>query len=248
MLIKSPQSTKDIIIGSHNINALVILFAGLNLGVHFSLWFISLDYLPVGISLSLTNTAPLWLLILTTVILKDRPHVIEWIGVAVGVIGTFLLSQASGAAYSSDELVHGIFAALLSAVALAFYLLLARWGVNRYGLWNYFGKVNLSAAGFILFYLLIVGVPLKIDLHIVYYGLALAIIPGLLGHAFFQYSMSKLPSSIVAAATLGEPLLGTLIAWFFYHQYLSGSQIFGIFLVLAGVATVAVYTASNDSS
>ncbi|MFV2014479.1 MAG: EamA family transporter, partial [Candidatus Heimdallarchaeota archaeon] len=53
-------------------NDLIKIFvAGFSLATHFSWWFASLNYIPVGISLALTNTAPIWLTILVIIFYKQ---------------------------------------------------------------------------------------------------------------------------------------------------------------------------------
>ncbi len=210
----------------------VVLLSGGSLAFHFSLWFISLDYLPVGISLALTNSAPIFVVILTWLLYHERTTPLQVGGVLMAISGAAILSLESF--NDSTVFLNGFLFAFLSAIALAVYLSLAKKGVTEYGLWNYFGKVNFVAAMVLLFWILFIGKN-PVSLSTIYYGFLLALIPGIMGHASFQYAMSRVRSAIVSVSTLGEPLLGTLIAWVFLDQILTGAQTIGGLLILFGV-------------
>ncbi len=225
-LVKHTYSKKDF---------LVISSSGLALALHFSFWFISLDYLPIGVSLALTNTAPIWILAFMFIFYREVQKVKQVIGVLVGVGGAVVLSVNNLTLFLDKGLSLGALLALISAFGLAIYLALAKYGVDKFGLWLYFGQVNLVAAVGLYIYLTISGNLSHVSLMAITYGLSLALIPGLLGHASFQYSMSKLPSSLVSIATLGEPLLGALFAWFIFSQKLSFVEVVGMLLIPMGV-------------
>lgn len=211
---------------------LIISISGISLALHFSLWFISLDYLPVGISLALTNSAPIFVVGLTWVLYQEKTPPFQLGGVLMAVAGAAVLSFET---FDNPKIfLNGFLFAFLSAIALAIYLSFAKKGVTEYGLWNYFGKVNLVAAiSLLLWILLIGGTPISTTGLV--YGLLLATVPGVMGHAAFQYSMSRVRSAIVSVSTLGEPLLGTIVAWLLLDQALTGAQVFGGLLILTGV-------------
>ncbi len=217
---------------------LVVIISGISLGLHFGLWFISLDYLPVGVSLALTNSAPLFIVLLTWLFYHEKSRPLQIIGVVIGVLGTAVLSWESS--YDTDIFINGTLYAFLSAIALAVYLSLAKRGIHDDGLWKYFGKVNFMAALFLFTWAMTTN-GFEPTPQAVLNGLLLALIPGTIGHASFQYAMSRLKSALVSVSILGEPLLGALFAWLIYSQYLSFLQIVGIFTILFGI-----YLASSN--
>jgi len=217
-----------------------ICLAGVSLAAHFAWFFLSLDFLPVGISLSLTNTAPLWMLMLSIIVFKEHPRFIDWIAILSAIVGIGILgSKNLNLNGSWSDYTIGVFYSLASGFVLAIYLILARHGVRKMGLWRYFGLVNISSAGSLLLYIVITDTFVQISLATLWYGLLLAIFPGLMGHAAFQYSMSKLPTPLVGAATIGEPVLGTILAFIFLGQYLVFSDVLGIVITLFALSIVA---------
>lgn len=218
---------------SLNLSMTVAIFlSGCSLALHFALWFISLDYLPVGISLALTNSAPIFVVALTWFLYREQTSLVQILGVVIAVFGASILSFQI--LDNSTTFVYGFVFAFLSAIALAIYLSLARKGVNELGLWNYFGKVNFVASLFLLCWLLLIrSSPFSVPALI--YGFLLALVPGIMGHASFQYAMARVRSAIVSISTLGEPLLGTIVAWLILGQSLTFFQILGGLLILFGV-------------
>jgi drug/metabolite transporter (DMT)-like permease len=129
----------------------------------------------------------------------------------------------------------GLILALSSAIGFAIYLLIAKILLAKYGLWRYFGLVNLSSAITLLAWLLIKNkINIILDIELWLWGALLALIPGIFGHAIYNWSMSKLHQIDVAIATLGEPVLGTIMAWIIFTEILSPLQSVGLsFLLLA---------------
>ena len=217
----------------------MIFFAGASLASHFAWWFSSLDYIPISTSLSLTNTAPVWLALISYFLLKTRMNHRQMVAIFLVVLGTVILFiEAIGFDFSVilvENTSFGLILALSSAIGFAIYLLIAKLLLAKYGLWRYFGMVNLSSAITLIFWLLVqnkINVLLNIELWI--WGALLALFPGILGHAVYNWSMSKLHQIDVAIATLGEPILGTILAWIIFTEILSPLQSVGLsFLLLA---------------
>ncbi|MCE7734005.1 MAG: EamA family transporter, partial [Candidatus Heimdallarchaeota archaeon] len=86
-----------------------------------------------------------------------------------------------------------------------------------------------------------------LDPSLWFWGLALAVFPGILGHAIYNFSMSKLDPIDVSIATLGEPVLGSILAYVFLHQLLSNLQIVAMSsLILAIGFTINISNRNED--
>ncbi|OLS23388.1 MAG: Threonine/homoserine exporter RhtA [Candidatus Heimdallarchaeota archaeon LC_2] len=224
---------------------LKILVAGFSLATHFSWWFASLNYIPVGISLALTNTAPIWLTVLVIIIYRQKPQTNQWIAIIFVIIGSVLLFSDN--TQLGDQGLEGLILALGSAIGFAVYLILARSMVPRLGLWRYFGLVNLSASGFILIWIFITAhISDLSEPSIWIWGLLLAIFPGILGHAIYNFSMSRLDPIDVSVATLGEPVLGTIIAYAHLDQTLSNLQILALSSLVVAI-TFTIRSSNGDA-
>jgi drug/metabolite transporter (DMT)-like permease len=96
--------------------------------------------------------------------------------------------------------------------------------------------VNIAAAIFFIPWLLFNGEYVEtsqMDLWL--WGCLLAFIPGIMGHAVYNYSMSKLDPIDVGVGTLGEPVLGTILAFFIFDESLSSLQLLAILNLLLAI-------------
>ncbi|MHA2249798.1 MAG: DMT family transporter [Candidatus Kariarchaeaceae archaeon] len=224
-----------------------IFIAGFSLATHFGWWFASLYFdIPIGISLSLTNTAPIWLAILVLIVYKIKPTKNQYVAIMMVISGSVILFMENSDISNNSQ--KGLILALASAVGFAIYLLLAREMVPKLGLWRYFGLVNIVSAFILLSWIFLRGDGSLIpQIQNWTWGLALALIPGICGHAVYNYAMAKVPPVDVGIATLGEPILGTLFAWIIFHETLSIYQITGIsFLIFAIGITLDLKKQNNN--
>lgn len=210
----------------------LIILSGMSLASHFAWWFESLSFLPIGTSLSLTNTAPVWLVIISVLINKKFPPKNSFLSILLVVLGTTFLFIAS---YSDTIIVQGLLLALGSAIGFAIYLLIAKELVNKVGLWRYFGMVNLTAGITLLIVLFLSGNQGITNVDVWQYGVVLALVPGMLGHATYNWAMSKIDQVDVALATLGEPVLGTFFAWVVFSELLKLEEFIGVMLLLSAI-------------
>jgi len=70
--------------------------------------------------------------------------------------------------------------------------------------------------------------------------LLLAAVPTLMGYAFYNISLSYLPSSVVNLILTVEPVFTAVIAYFFLGEKISGLQIAGGMLIIFGVLLLRV--------
>ena len=65
--------------------------------------------------------------------------------------------------------------------------------------------------------------------------LLLAIVPNLLGHTLFNWSLKYVSTNIISIAILFEPIGAAILAFYVFNEYLSATQILGGFIVIAGI-------------
>jgi len=207
--------------------------AGAFLALHFVLWIESLRHTTVASSVTLVTTNPIFVGILSAVVLGERPSRALWQGIGLSVAGGLLLGWGDvalgGAALWGNAL------ALLGAVAASAYLLLGRRarGENllpyvalTYGTAAAILLVGATAAGR--------GAPLPPSGDWLWLGL-MAAGPQLLGHTSVNWALRRLPASAVAVAILGEPVGATLWAYLVLGERPGIVQGLGIVLVLVGI-------------
>lgn len=191
---------------------LLSCLAGAFLAAHFVTWIASLELTTVAASVVLVSTQPLWVALLSIPLLSERPRPLQWIGIAVAVLGAAWVGWGDlGRGLGS---LRGDLLALSGAILAAFYYVLGRGLRRRMTIWPYVAVVY-GAATVVLFVAMaasgtgFVGYPSTDWMVFV----ALAAGPMMIGHTGQNWALRYLPAYVVNLSLLGEPVGATLIAW-----------------------------------
>ncbi|MEC1178007.1 DMT family transporter [Metasolibacillus meyeri] len=208
--------------------------AGIFLAFHFILWFESLNYTTVASSTVLVTMQPLFAFVGTYLFFGEKISLKTIIAGAIAISGSFLISwgdfQVSGTALYGDIL------ALIACLLVTAYLLLGQDVRKRISLVTYTMVVYSSSTICLFFYVLFKGESFgpypAIDWG---WFLLLAIIPNLLGHTLFNWSLKFVSTNVLSIAILFEPIGASILAYFIFQEYLIATQIIGGIVVLAGI-------------
>lgn len=191
----------------------IALAGGACLAAHFWTWFASLGLTTVASSVVLVNMQPVFVVALSALLLHERPARQQAIGIAMAMAGAVIIAWGDFA-LGRDALI-GDALALAGAMFVAGYYVIGRRLRRELDVWNYVFVVYTVAA--VLLVLVIIAHP-GVSLTgyersdwLVFAALALG--PMLIGHTGINYALGYLPAYIANLATLGEPILATLIAW-----------------------------------
>ncbi len=80
----------------------VLFLSGISLALHFATWITSLKYTSVAISVVLTDSAPIFSVLLAWMILGELPTSKEMLGVALGMAGALVIGFRSLSMSSFD--------------------------------------------------------------------------------------------------------------------------------------------------
>jgi len=225
------------------------LLAGFLLAVHFASWITSLEYTSVASSVVLVTTTPLWVALLAPFFLREKTPRIAFIGMVIALVGGIVialsdvcvwlpggLSCQSESGNLGPKTLLGDFLALLGAVAGAGYLMIGKHLRNKISLTPYIFLVYSASAIFLLVAMLFSeGVPPIYPGKVYFWLLLLALLPQLLGHSIFNWSLKYLPTGYVAVNLLGEPVGSAILAYFFLNETPTAVKIIGAILILAGI-------------
>ena len=214
-----------------------LVLGTLNIGAFFALLFVAAYRLPGGAASTITALQPLFALGLGAWWLAARPSRLQVGAAAVGFAGVSLV--IGGSASGLDPI--GVVAALVAAVSMgAGVVLTKRWQPPVSPL--AFTAWQLTAGGLVLvpLALAVEGAPPAIDAEAAAGYAYLGVLGTGLAYALWLRGIRRLPVGAVSALTLISPLTATTIDWVVVGQSLSGSQIAGAVLVLAGVVAAQV--------
>jgi drug/metabolite transporter (DMT)-like permease len=216
---------------------ILTLFSGIFLGFHFATWITSLDYTSISNSVVLVTTQPIFVAILSHVLLKEKINLTILFAILLALSGSFIIS--GGDFQIGKANFYGDILALIGAVMAAAYLLCGRVVRQKLSLITYIFLVYFISA-FVLGVLCVIWgtllypYPSKTFLWFILLGL----IPTVIGHTLYNWALKYLRAYLVGISILGEPVGATILAYLIFKQipptltYLGAAAIFmGIFLV-----------------
>jgi drug/metabolite transporter (DMT)-like permease len=216
------------------------LLAGIALALHFATWISSLQYTSVAVSTALVNTNPVWITLLTWIVLRERPRGRVLLGAAVAIAGCSVLALADqdalGRGGASPLLGDGL--ALAGALAGSGYILLGR-AAQRAGmsLTAYAGLAYAVAGLALLPTPYLFGAPYLGHPGTTYLFLALlALVPQLIGHTSVNWAIKHIDPTLVAVILLLEPIGSTVGAALLFDEQPGPATAVGIAILLGGVA------------
>lgn len=218
--------------------------AGVALAVHFASWISSLSFTSVAASVTLVSTSPLWAALLAWLFVGVAPSLGVMAGVVLAVGGAAVIGFGDVTGGSAPLL--GDLLALLGGVAAAGYLLLGR-AVQRsgIGLDAYAGTAYGVAALVLLPLPWVFGAPYLDHPPATFaWTLLLALVPQLVGHTGLNFAARHLDATLVATATLLEPVGSGILALIVFAEVPSVMTLVGAALLLTGV--VLTVRSSDD--
>ncbi|SFM62219.1 DMT family transporter [Thermodesulforhabdus norvegica] len=217
----------------------VIVGSGFCLAAHFAFWIASLDHTSVAVSVSLANTSPIFVVLMSVFFLKEKPGLTFWVGLPAAIIGSICLVQ-SGTSYENGNIL-GAGLAIAGAITLAGYLLMGRYALKRMPFHSYILYVYGTASIVLLILCVLLSTPLKgFSAQTYLYLILIGLIPQLIGHSAFNWALQHLPAFVVSVLILGEPMGATILAHLFLDEKISFSQAAGLAILGAGLVTCSL--------
>lgn len=225
------------------------IFAGLFLAAHFATWISSLEYTSVASSVVFVSTGPLWVALLSPLLLNERLTRAAVIGLGIAIVGGVLIGLSEACTWNGGlrcfdlgqalqgRAMWGNFLALIGAWTVSGYLILGR-------------KLRATSVSLIPYIFLVYGVAALALIATMLaarqspfgyrpqtYGwiFLLAAFPQLIGHSTYNWALRYLPASLVAVTTLGEPIGSAILAFFLLQETPTAIVIGGGVLILTGI-------------
>ena len=224
------------------------VFSGIFLALHFATWITSLEYTSVASSVVFVGTGPLWVALLSPMLLKEHISRVAIVGLAVAVVGGAIIGLSDACVWDGglvcqsfqDALqgraMWGNFLALMGAWAVTGYLIIGRKLRAGTSLVPYIFLVYGMAAVTLLIILFASGnSPFGYEAKTYGWIFLLAAIPQLIGHTTYNWTLKYLTAALVAVTVLGEPIGSAILAFFILNETPSLMTMAGGILILAGI-------------
>ena len=230
--------------------------SGIFLAVHFASWISSLEYTSVASSVVFVSTGPLWVALLSPMLLDERLSRAAVFGLAVAIAGGTIIGLADVCAWHGGlrcpelgqvmqgRAMWGNFLALAGAWTVSGYLIIGRKLRSQMSLIPYIFLVYGMAALALIVLMFAAGQsPFGYPLRTYGWIFLLAAFPQLIGHSTYNWVLRYIPATLVALITLVEPVTSAILAYFVLRETPTHGVLFGGLLILLGI-----YLASKPKS
>ncbi len=225
------------------------LLAGFFLAVHFATWITSLEYTSVASSVVLVTTTPLWIALMAPVFLGEKTPRLAIIGMILALLGGVIIAGSDVCSWTpggitchfqeslaGSQNLLGDLLAIVGAVSGAAYFMIGRHLRRKVSLTPYIFLVYSASALFLVVTMFFMaGVPPVFPTLAYGWLILLAVVPQLLGHSIFNWSLKYLPAGYVSISLLGEPIGSAILAYIFLNEKPPAVKIIGAILILAGI-------------
>lgn len=233
--------------------------AGIFLALHFATWITSLEYTTIASSVAFVQTAPLFVVIFSPLLLHEFPDRTIIIGLVLAIVGGFIIAISDTcmpannfacpplAELLNGKSMRGDLLALAGGATGAVYLMIGRRVRGSTPLLPYITLVYGTAAVVLILWAVLAGEALFGYSHqLLILFLLLAVIPQLFAHSTYNWALKYLTATTVSISLLGEPVAATLLAMIILKEIPSAVRIGGAVLVLIGIAITLLRSGERE--
>jgi drug/metabolite transporter (DMT)-like permease len=218
------------------------VFYGLVTALHFFFYAASLSFTTIAHALAIVYTSPIFVTILSALILHEKLIIRKYIAIGVAVVGIAILvgfePHYAACSLNGQCMILGDGMALLSAICFAIYSVAGRGERDRHPLFRYTTNVYGFAALWLLplaaFFALQHSYPLAAVASVV----ALGVFPLGLGHTLYNAAVRKVHATYANLIATQEVTMGVLLGVIFLHEIPSVNAVIGGIIALIGIVGV----------
>ncbi|NNF03018.1 MAG: DMT family transporter [Rhodothermales bacterium] len=217
--------------------------AGIALGFHFLTWIHSIYFTTISSAAVLVSLSPVFMGLMSWLILRERLPRAEVIAIGVAVAGTIVLgvadARSSDAAVAAADPLLGNGLALTAALLVSIYLIIGR-VVRRSLSWlAYVVPLYVMTAVTTLTAAAVLDIPLfGYEPRIYVLCFLMALIPQIVGHGSLNYLLHWFKAPTLGLAMLVEPIGASILAFVLFAETPTALAIVAMAIILLSVASV----------
>ena len=218
----------------HGNQWMLSVLAGVLLGIHYILWFESLNYTSVASSTVLVTLQPLFTILYASVFLHEHQSRLGLTGCAIALTGSFLIGYEDF--HLGPEAFAGDLMAILAAAVISFYFFIGQ-SVRRETSATVYSLLGFgSSSVFLAVYAVIKQEPFTGYSGKTWAAFAgIALIATLAGQFILNLLLKWLPATSISMSILGEPVGTCILAWFILNEHITFRQGAGMLVILCGL-------------
>jgi drug/metabolite transporter (DMT)-like permease len=213
----------------------VAVLGGVVFGADIAVWNISLMKISATVSTLIANLAPVWVGLLSFIVLRKRSGVLFWVGTWVAILGMVILVGYHNILHLQFNI--GLVYALVASLFYAIYIMITKGILKNISTVTFMFYNMLGASVFLLLICLyqhneLIHFPASTWACLIGMGL----ICQLAGWITINYSLNFLEATKVSIALLSQTVIACFWAMLFLDERLEFKEIAGSIIVLAGIA------------
>lgn len=210
----------------------IFILSGLFLALHFYTWITSLRFTTIMSSTVLVTTNPIFVSIFSYFLFKKIIKKKTIFAIILSIIGVIFMSNG----FSISSNLKGNLLALFGAIFASLYIISNYYLRKKYDLFDIIFPVY-SISFIVLFFLSILLkakiYPLPFNEYLLFFLIAL--IPQVIGHSIFNYSLKFFSPVFISLTILGEPIGATIFGIIFFKEIPKILEMIGGFLIITGI-------------
>jgi drug/metabolite transporter (DMT)-like permease len=229
--------SRDAIVSLRVVEKWLLVLSGVFLAIHFFAWIASLSFTGITSSIVFVTTSPIFVEIYAVIVKREKPSARVWTGITLAIAGSVILG--GGNIVAGGDSWKGDLLAVVGAVAVAGYFIVGSRLRPKLPLLAYIFPVYGTAALLLALAALLLGPGLTgLPSSVYFYCFIMALVCQVTGHSLFNWALRRMKTTLVAMATLGEPVGTTILAWLILGESPLPGEILGGSIILAGVFVV----------
>lgn len=240
LLLTKPSALKV------NIKGLVIcvLYGAVAYSISFVSYSVSVSRIPVGVATVLMFMSPIWVVILGTVMFKEKLQKSKIVTIVICFIGAILVANLIGGGEIKLDAI-GILAGIINGIGVALQILLPKFFAKEYDRDTLLVYGFLGAASVLLFGMdfglvaeHISNTPMT---NLIWDLFGIGILCTMVANAACVKSTQYVEASTTSILSALEVVVGTLVGFFIFHEHLTFLQIAGAVIIVVGAIGSEIY-------
>lgn len=240
LLLTKPSALKV------NIKGLVIcvLYGAVAYSISFVSYSVSVSRIPVGVATVLMFMSPIWVVILGTVMFKEKLQKSKIVTIVICFIGAILVANLIGGGEIKLDAI-GILAGIINGIGVALQILLPKFFAKAYDRDTLLVYGFLGAASVLLFGMDFGSVAEHISntpmTNLIWDLFGIGILCTMVANAACVKSTQYVEASTTSILSALEVVVGTLVGFFIFHEHLTFLQIAGAVIIVVGAIGSEIY-------
>lgn len=208
-------------------------------------YFTAMRLCSVSAAAVLLYTAPVFVMIMSAILFKEKITPVKIAAVIITVIGCALVTGIFGG--TANMPVHGILFGLGAGFGYALYSIFARYGIERYHTLTVTTYTFIVSAAASFPFLFVEGISgITVNAESVLWIIAAGIFTGAFPYLFYTAGLTRVESGRASVMATIEPVVAALVGTFVLGEQMNAAKVIGILLVFAAVVCINLNGKENS--